>query len=317
MLIATLVQLAIATAKLVAAAVTSSTALLAEGIHTLADVADQLIWLRARGVARATEGGQGEDAGDANQVYFWSLIASTLVLGGGGAACLALGVMRFPVARGGGPGASWAFAALGISAVVEGASWAVGMRKVARARNGVSVCRFLRESRDPALTAVVAQDTAALLGLLLAFLGTLGDHLLGIPWLDPVAAMGVGLTVAGVALLLARERRTLVGSKGAGSNSVGRLRRAIARDPNVAAVGGIWTLQLGPDDLLVSCQIEFRGDLLGEAVEEAIDRVERAARAAEPRASRVLVGVESSRWSASRRPGGKGSPPSGVPHDSR
>jgi cation diffusion facilitator family transporter len=294
---------------LVAGAATGSPALLATGIHSFVDTADQLISFRAQHRARPSAGGQ-RAADDYQGAHHWSLIHSMLVLGAGAGACLALGLARLSGVGDGAGGSRWGYAVLGISAVVEGASWLVGARKVERARGATSRWRFLRESTDPALVAVVAQDSAALLGVLLAIAGVLGSRLLGLPWLDPIAAMCIGLTLASAALVLARERSVLAGSGGAGSASIERLRTAIAREPGVAAVGGIWTLHLGPDELLVGCEIQFRGDLIGDSAEEAIDRVERAARAAEPRASRVLVGVEPSRWRATsageRRPGGTG-----------
>jgi cation diffusion facilitator family transporter len=296
-LTATLLQVAIAIGKLVAAAVTGSLALLADGIRSSIDIADQVTFFRARRRVRPSGDGP-RDAGDGSRVHYWPLVSSTLLFGAGAGACLALGLAWLVAGANGVPTPSWTLAVLGLSAIVEGASWLIGARKISQALYGASFWRFLRDSRDPALIAVVAQDTAALLGLLLAFAGILGDRLLGTRLLDPIAAICIGLSLGGVSLVLARERRTLLGNGGAGSESIQRLRMAIAQEPGVAAVGGIWTLQLGPDDLLVSCEIEFRGELLGRSAEEAIHRVERAARAAEPRASRVLVAVESSGWRA-------------------
>jgi cation diffusion facilitator family transporter len=297
---ATLLQVAIAIAKLVAAAVTGSLALLAAGIHSSVDIADQVTFFRAGRRARPSIDGP-RDAGDGSGVHYWPLVSSTLLFGAGAGACLSLGIAWLVAGGNGVPAPSWTLAVLGLSAVVEGASWLIGARKLSRALQGASCWRFLRDSRDPALIAVVAQDTAALLGLLLASAGILGDRLLGTRLLEPIAAICIGLGLGGVSLVLARERRTLPGNGGAGSESIRRLRAAIAQEPGVAAVGGIWMLQLGADELLVSCEIELRRELLGRSAEEAIHRVERAARAAEPRASRVLVGVEPSRWHRASR----------------
>lgn len=271
---ATLLQVAIAIGKLVAAAVTGSLALLSAGIHSSIDVADQVLFFRARRT--------------------WRVVSSTLVYGAGAGACLALGIAWLVTGRDGASTPRWTLAVLGVSAVVEGASCLVGAGKISRALHGMSFWGFLRGSRDPALIAVVAQDAAALLGLLVASAAVVGDRLLGTRALEPVAAICIGLDLGAVSLVLARERRTLLGDGETGTESLQRLRTAIAGEPGVAAVRGLWTLPLGPDELLVSCEIAFHPELLGRSAEEAIHRVERAARAAEPRASRVLVGVESS-----------------------
>jgi divalent metal cation (Fe/Co/Zn/Cd) transporter len=290
------VKLTIATAKLVSAALTGSAALLASGVHSLVDAADQLIFFRAQRRSGAAQGRQPGVPGveDRHDVYYRAIVSSTALLGAGAGACLLVGLAP-PVRVGAHAAWGWSAVVLAVAAIVEGASWLVGVRHLVRAARGAPLRHFLRESREPALTAVVAQDTAAVLGLLLTALGVVGRSALGLPLLDSIAAVGVGVLVAGEALVLARERRALAGGESAGREAIQRLRSAIAQDPSVAAVSGVWTLQLGPDELLVSCQIEFRRDLLGAPAEEAIDRVEMAARAAEPRASRVLVAVEPSR----------------------
>jgi divalent metal cation (Fe/Co/Zn/Cd) transporter len=179
--------------------------------------------------------------------------------------------------------------------VFQAGSWIVGASKIAQGRNGGSPLRIFRAGVGPGLMAVVAQDTAALLGILFAFLGILGDRVLGLRILDPIASMCIGVLVAGMALVLARERSSLLLGETAWTDSIQRVRSAIQREPSVASVGEVWGMHLGPDELLVSCEVAFQHDPPGVTAEEAIDRVEKAARAAEPRASRVFIAVQSAR----------------------
>lgn len=286
--IATVISISLAAAKLVVAAITGSVALLAAGLQSTVDAADQLLAFRA--YRRAGSATDAPTILHGREARYASLVSSLVIMGLGAGASIVVGLIRLGHGGDGGGAASAAYAILGASAVLQGASWIVGARKVAQARARRSSVGT-RGHVDPALKAVVAQDTGALLGTLIAFLGILGDRLLGLRALEPVASMGIGLTIAGVSLVLARERRTLLLGE-SGSESIERVRSAIAKEPGVKSVGEVWAVELGPDELLISCQVEFRQDVVAAPVEDVMSRVEEAARSAEPRASRVFVAVE-------------------------
>jgi cation diffusion facilitator family transporter len=291
--IATLTNVAIGTAKLLVGAVGGSSAMIAEGFHSVVDTADQLLTFRAHRVTRRRA--DGHAFLDARDAHYTSLAISLVVFGAGAGVAFVSGLARLAQGVNQEVGAAgWSYAVLGAAAVFQGVSWIVGVRKAAQAPGAGWLSRPFQPPLDPASRAVLAQDTAALVGLLLAWLGIIGDRVLGLHVLDPIASMCIGLLVAGMGLVLARERKGLLMGEGAGSESIQRVRRAIAAEASVASVGDVRVLQVGPDELMVTCEVEFRRDLAGAPVHEAIDRVEEAVRSAEPRASHVFVGVERS-----------------------
>ncbi len=301
-IVAGVANLAIAVMKFLAAAVTHSSAMLSEGIHSLVDTADQVLLLF--GEQRSKKPADDEHPfGYGHELYFWTLVVSLLIFGVGGGVSFYEGVRRL------GSGATledptWSYVVLAASAVFESVSWVVALRKLGAQRGGRSYWRTFRESKDPLILTVVVEDSAALIGLVIAFLGVLGGHVFGAPALDAIASLCIGVLLMGVALLLARESRSLLVGESAGKESVERMRRSIARERAVVGVGGIWTLQLAPGEILVNCEIAFQP---GAAIEEAIQRVERLIREAEPRARRIFIEA------ASGGPRKRGEVP-GAPH---
>jgi len=218
-----------------------------------------------------------------------------LIFGVGGGVSIYEGILRLleprPVED-----AGWSYAILGGAALFEGASLGVAIRQFRRSIAGAPFWASLRSSKDPTLYTVIAEDSAALAGLAAAATGIYGSHALGMPAFDAGASVVIGLLLCGVSsLLILQARRLLVGE--AVDTAMAEAIRAIAQDePSVHRAGWPLTMHLGPDDVLLALDAEFKTGVPAEEVERAINRMEAAVRERFPEIGRIYI--ESRRVSA-------------------
>jgi cation diffusion facilitator family transporter len=287
-------NLAIATMKFVGAAATGSSAMLSEGIHSVVDTGDGVLLLVGMHLA-GRPADERHPFGYGKELYFWSLIVAVLIFGVGGGVSIYEGILRLleprPVED-----AGWSYAILGGAALFEGASLGVAIRQFRRSIAGAPFWASLRSSKDPTLYTVIAEDSAALAGLAAAATGIYGSHALGMPAFDAGASVVIGLLLCGVSsLLILQARRLLVGE--AVDTAMAEAIRAIAQDePSVHRAGWPLTMHLGPDDVLLALDAEFKTGVPAEEVERAINRMEAAVRERFPEIGRIYI--ESRRVSA-------------------
>jgi len=291
---AVLANLAIAIIKFIAAAITGSSAMISEGIHSLVDTGNGGLLLlgmdRARRPADA-----GHPFGHGKALYFWSLVVAMSIFGIGGGMSLYEGIAHI---RHVAPGAELSdptvnYIVLGIALVVEGFSFSVAIREFWKAKGTLGPWQFIRESKDPSLYTVVLEDSAAMLGLVFAFLGVFFGHLFGNPYLDGIASIAIGLLLMAVAFVLASETKGLLLGEGLDAAGLAELRRLVEADADVERAGDILTMYLGPNDLLVNLGVTFRPGLRAEAMHESIRRIEAAISARYPECTRVYIEAES------------------------
>jgi cation diffusion facilitator family transporter len=284
-------NLAIAVAKFIAAAASASSALLAEAIHSCVDTVDQALLLLGTHRARRPPDRQ-HPFGHGQEAYFWSLIVSVLIFAVGGGMSLWEGLDRLrhrtPLEAVG-----WSYAVLGVAAIFEGSSFAVAYRKLSARRRGRSLWRTFRESKDPALLAVVFEDSTAVVGLLLAFLGLFLGTRLRAPALDGVASLGIGALLICSSALLARETRSLLLGEAASDRVVGYIHEVLDADPAVRSAGPVLTMHFGPDEILVNMDVRFRASLTAGELERAVDRIEERIRARFPEVTRIFIEMDS------------------------
>ena len=280
--------------KFVGAAATGSSAMLSEGIHYVVDTGDGVLLLVGMHLA-GRPADERHPFGYGKELYFWSLIVAVLIFGVGGGVSIYEGILRLleprPVED-----AGWSYAILGGAALFEGASLGVAIRQFRRSIAGAPFWASLRSSKDPTLYTVIAEDSAALAGLAAAATGIYGSHALGMPAFDAGASVVIGLLLCGVSsLLILQARRLLVGE--AVDTAMAEAIRAIAQDePSVHRAGWPLTMHLGPDDVLLALDAEFKTGVPAEEVERAINRMEAAVRERFPEIGRIYI--ESRRVSA-------------------
>lgn len=287
-------NLIIAIIKFIAAAVTGSSAMVSEGIHSVVDTGNGALVLlglkRARMPADETH-----PFGHGKSLYFWTHIVAISIFGIGGGMSLYEGISHMmsvdPTATMG--DSTVAYLVLGISFLVEAGSFSVAMKQFLQARGGKSSWQFIRETKDPSLYTVVLEDSAALLGLVFAFLGIFLGHLLSNPYLDGAASVAIGLLLMSVAGILASRTMGLLLGEGVNREQLADIRRRVESDPMVERAGDILTMYMGPDDLLVNMGVCFVRGATAEQMHEAIHRIETDLKSAYPETNRVYIEVES------------------------
>ncbi|MEO7057780.1 MAG: cation diffusion facilitator family transporter [Caldimonas sp.] len=280
-------NVAIAVAKFVGAAATGSSAMLSEGIHSVVDTGNGLLLLV--GLHRAgLPADPTHPFGHGKELYFWSLIVAVLIFGVGGGVSIYEGILHLmSPPRLEDPG--WSYAILGGSFLFEGASLAIAVRQFLGAIAGAPFWKSLRDSKDPSLYTVMAEDSAALAGLAAAGLGIWASHSLGMPSLDAVASIVIGLILCAVSTLLIVQSRKLLVGEAVAPETAKRIRAIAQAESSVYRAGWPMTMHLGPDDVLLALDVEFCQGADAEAVMRAIDRIEQAVRAQVPEVGRIYI----------------------------
>jgi cation diffusion facilitator family transporter len=282
-------DLAMSVAKAVAAALTGSAALFAETLHSLADTGNQLLLLKGlRGSRRRPD--ISHPFGYGAELFYWSLLAALGIFIVGGVLSIWEGAQRLlhpsEVQMG-----LVGFAVLGLGFLLDGTSWLASVRQLRReaTARGVPLRQHLRSTTDTAVTAVFYEDTAALLGNAIALAG-LGLHqLLGSPAPDAAASIGIGVLLAAIGLRLAARNRALLTNRSESPVVLDRIRDLLAADPEVAAVGQVTSVYLGPHQLLVTAEIQPLDTISGLRLRQLLAELRGRVTAAVPRATLVFL----------------------------
>ncbi len=284
----------IAVAKFVAAFFTGSSSMLSEAVHSVVDTGNQLLMLL--GISRSDKAPDDRHPfGYGQEMYFWSLIVAILLFSIGGGLSVYEGITHLqhsePIRQ-----PLWNYAVLGIAFLAEGASWAIAVRELLKKRKkGESFFATFQNSKDPSVFVVVAEDTAALLGIVVAFVGVLLATTLSMPMADGIASIVIGCILIAVASLLVYESRALVMGESADYDLVRSVRQIAAADPCVGEVAKLLTMQLGPNDVLVNMELRFEPGLTAETLYQAVDRVESRVREAHPEIRSIFLEAEAFR----------------------
>ena len=267
-------NLAIALIKFAAAAITGSSAMLSEAVHSLVDTVNELLLLY--GMKRAAKGPDNSHPfGYGRELYFWSFIVTLLVFALGAGVSLYEGVvhLRNPEAM---TNPLINYLVLGVSIICEGASWWVALKAFRATKGKQGYFDAFRASKDPGVFIVVFEDGAALLGLLVATLGITGALLLDMPELDGIASIGISIVLAASSILLARETKALLIGEAAQPHVRESIMRIASNDTDIRCVNGVLTVQMGPNQVLAALSAEFRDELNTTQIEHCIGRIEAA-----------------------------------------
>lgn len=283
---------AIAVAKFAAAAFTGSSAMLAEGIHSLVDTGNAgLLLLGIRLSKRPAD--QRHPFGHGKEIYFWSLIVAIMIFGIGGGMSIYEGITHL-IHPGELEDPTWNYWVLGIAAVFEAIVLAIALKAFwAVKREGESVWRTIRTSKDPTVFTVVIEDTAALLGLLAAFLGVWLGHRFNNHYFDGIASMVIGLILGAVAVLLAWESKGLLVGESADPQLVQNIKELAESDPAVEHVRRPLTMHLGPHHILLNLGIQFRRPLSSRELESTVNRLEESIRGHHPDVKHIFIEADS------------------------
>jgi cation diffusion facilitator family transporter len=283
-------NLFIAAVKFVAAAFTGSSAMLAEGIHSVVDTGNQVLLLLGLHRSRRPPD-ELHPFGYGKELYFWSMVVAVVLFAAGGGMSVFEGITHLKHPR---PISDvvWNYWVLGLSALAEVGSWGVAMRELLRAHPHTDIWHAFRSSKDPGVFVVLVEDTAALLGLLAAFLGVYLGHRYDNPNFDGAASIVIGLILGTAAILLIRESKALVVGERASRATVRSIREIVAADAAVTQAEAPLTMHFAPNDVMLAMGIRFKRELDANGLALAIDRIESAIRERHPEITRIFLEAE-------------------------
>jgi cation diffusion facilitator family transporter len=273
-LLAGTANLAIAVAKIAAGLLTGSAAMLAEGAHSVADTLNQVFLLTALNRSRRPPD-TAHPFGYGKERYFWSLLAAVgiLVLGAGFSFLQGVHALLSPEAP---TDIVTAYAVLGVAFVFEGTSWVRAAHQLRReaAEQKVSTVDHALRTPDPTAKTVAFEDTAALIGIVVAAAGLSLDALTGSGRWDGVASILIGALLIVVAYALGKQNMRLLVGEAVTPEEQRDLERLIEDSPGVDVVVEVLTMRLGPDEVLVAARVDVDDEVRGGDLERSADAVE-------------------------------------------
>jgi divalent metal cation (Fe/Co/Zn/Cd) transporter len=185
------------------------------------------------------------------------------------------------------------YAVLALAFVFEGASWRIAYAEFRKVKGERGLLEAARRSKDPTMFMVLFEDTAAVVGLLIAFVGTLAAHVFERPVFDGVASIAIGILLALVAAFLARESKGLLIGEPARPEVADSILATVTAQPGIERASGLFTVHVGPRQVVAGVSVDFRDDLSARQVEDIVAAVEARVRAAHPEIVSLLIKPQS------------------------
>ena len=287
-------NLLIAVTKFAAALFTGSSAMMSEAIHSLVDTGNQGLLLH--GLRRSRRPADtAHPFGYGTEVYFWAFVVAILVFALGAGVAIYEGIHKLvnpqPMTN-----VFVNYLVLGAAIVFEGGSWWIAFREFRHGKGKQGYLEAVHGSKDPTVFTVLFEDTAALLGLVVALIGIGLGELLEMPAFDGAASIVIGLILAATAVLLAYETKGLLIGEAAMPAVVAGIRRLLEREAGIERVNELLTMHLGPRDVLVNLSLDFDDRLSAAEVEALVSGLEDRITSGFPEVSRVFIEAQS--WMA-------------------
>lgn len=287
----------IAVTKFGAASFTGSSAMLSEAIHSVVDTGNQILLLY--GIKRSKRPPDAQHPfGYGMELYFWAFLVAILVFAAGAGFSLMEGISKIRVPH---PveNPEINYIVLGLAGIFEAFAWMIAYKEFRRRQGDLGLIEAVRRSKDPTVFTVLFEDSAAMLGLMVAAAGiALGDWL-SIPEIDGIASVVIGVILAITAILLAYECKGLLVGESAAPETVSRIRRILDSDQRVKRVNEVLTLHFSPTDVLLNISLDFVDGISSGEVEDLISVMERRLKSEYPEVNRVFIEAQS--WTAHRR----------------
>lgn len=301
-------NLVIAVAKFVGAGFTGSSAMFSEGAHSVVDTTNQALLLF--GLRRAKRPADARHPfGYGREIYFYSFVVALLIFLAGGLYSFYEGVEKIRHPEAGGvvtlfglhvAGVWINLAILGFAIVAEGSSLYVALQEMPKGAG--SPLSAIRRSKDPSLFVVVAEDTAAVVGLLIAIAGVGLSALLDRPVLDGAASIGIGAVLVGMAFFLMVETHGLLIGEAASPDVRRAIEEIVRAEASIVGINEILTQHLGPADILVNLSLDIDDVATGADIEALVSRLDSELKRREPRIRRVFVEMQARSHAAALQP---------------
>ncbi|MDH5711197.1 MAG: cation diffusion facilitator family transporter [Gammaproteobacteria bacterium] len=280
----------IAITKFTAAAITGSSAMLSEGIHSLVDTGNQILLLH--GMKQAQKPADEHfPFGHGKEIYFWSFIVAMLIFALGGGISIYEGIVHIqhpeaisnPMIN---------YIVLGLAILFEGAAWWLALREFSRAKGKWGYVEAIQRAKDPSIFVVLFEDSAAMLGLLVALVGIALSQATGILYFDGIASVLIGFILISTAVWLAYETKGLLIGESANSIIIKDIRDIVNSNSFVECVNEVLTMHMGPDFILVNISVNFRDDSTAGEIETVIAGIDQRIKLTHPQIKRIFIEAE-------------------------
>lgn len=280
----------IAITKFIAASITGSSAMLSEGVHSLVDTGNQVLLLY--GLKRAAKPADEKfPFGHGKEIYFWSFVVAILIFAVGAGISIYEGISHIihpseisdPTIN---------YIVLGLAMCFEGAALFFAVVEFNKARGKKRVFDAVRTGKDPTLFVVLFEDSAAMLGLVVAFIGIWLAQVTGNAVWDGVASVFIGCILGGTAIWLAHETKGLLIGERADKETVAGIRAILSEQEGVVKTNEVLTLHMGPEFILANISLEFKDGLATGELENIIRNLDRVIKAQYPIVKRVFIEAE-------------------------
>jgi cation diffusion facilitator family transporter len=286
----------VALTKFVAAAVTGSSAMFSEGVHSVVDTGNQVLLLH--GLRQSKKPADERfPFGHGKELYFWSFVVAILIFAVGAGVSIYEGA-RHLVHPSTIENPHVNYIVLALAMVFEGGAWYFAWKEFSRAKGKYSYLQAVHRGKDPSLFVVLFEDSAAMLGLFVAFLGVFLGQVTGNLYFDGLASVLIGLILGGTAIWLAYETKSLLIGESANIEVVQAIGELLDGHDTIRHVNEILTMHMGPDFILVNLSVDFSDDISADDVELTVQRLDSQIKNKLPRVKRVFIEAEARRGEA-------------------
>ncbi|MDH5408143.1 MAG: cation diffusion facilitator family transporter [Gammaproteobacteria bacterium] len=276
--------------KFIAAGLTNSSAMLSEGIHSLVDTGNQVLLLH--GIRQSQKPPDEKfPFGHGKEIYFWAFAVAILIFAVGAGVSIYEGVhhildptpMKSPHVN---------YIVLGLSILFEGAAWYFAFKEFSKTKGNWGYVEAVKRGKDPSMFVVLFEDSAAMLGLLIALAGVGLSQYTGNPVYDGIASVMIGMVLGGTAIWLAYETKSLLIGESANPEVKNEIKRILNSESSIKSTNEILTMHMGPEFILVNISVDFRDDIPIGTIEKTIADIDRKIKSKVPEAKRIFVEAE-------------------------
>lgn len=276
--------------KFAAAAVTGSSAMFSEGIHSLIDTGNQGLLLY--GMKRAQKPADEDfPFGHGKEIYFWSFVVAIMIFAVGAGVSIYEGIHNImhpkPVTN-----AMVSYIVLGLALIFEGFVFFIALKEFKKVKGKLGYLEAVQRGKDPSLFVVLFEDLAATIGLIVAFLGIYISQTTGILMFDGIASVIIGLILAGTATWLAIETKGLLIGESASKATIASIKQLATARPEMHHVNEVLTMHMGPDFILLTMSATFENDAKADDIEVAIEQLSIQIKAEHPEVKRIFIEAE-------------------------
>lgn len=277
--------------KFVAATITGSSAMMSEGIHSVVDTGNQVLLLL--GLKKAQKPADDQfPFGHGKEVYFWSFVVAIMIFAVGAGISIYEGIHSLsdphaisnPMVN---------YIVLGLAMIFEAFAWYFAWKEFQKTKGDRSYYEAVRKEKDPTTFVVLFEDSAAMLGLIVAFVGVFLSQITGILIFDGVASIIIGVILGGTAVWLAHETKGLLIGESADKEIVAGIHKLGMEFDSIKTIKEVLTLHMGPQFILVTIAADFNSSLNSDDIESRTAELSKQIKKNYPRVKRVFVEAES------------------------